>query len=81
MPSKLPVSIYDAKAQFSRICEGVAATGTEVVVSRHGKPLVRIIPFEPARGFVFGAAKGQFTVPDDFDAPNPEIQKLFGVEG
>lgn len=80
MPSKSPVSIYDAKAQFSRICEEVAATGTEVIVSRHGKPVVRIIPFEPAKGFVFGAAKGAFTVPGDFDAPCPEIQKLFGVD-
>jgi prevent-host-death family protein len=80
VPSKQPVSIYDAKAQFSRICEEVAATGTEVIVSRHGKPLVRIIPFEPPRKFLFGVAKGQFTVPDDFDAPCPEIEKLFGVE-
>ena len=80
MPFKHPVSIYDAKAQFSRICENVATTGTEVVVSRHGKPLVRIIPFEPPRGFVFGAAKGRFTVADDFDAPCPEILRMFGVD-
>lgn len=80
MPSKQPVSIYDAKAQFSRICEDVAATGTEVIVSRHGKPVVRIIPFEPSRGFVFGSAKGRFTVPEDFDAPCPEIQRMFGID-
>jgi len=81
MQTKQPVSIYDAKAQFSRICEEVAASGTEVIVSRHGKPVVRIIPFEPTRGFVFGVAKGQFTVPDDFDAPCKEIQEMFGVNG
>lgn len=80
MPSRLPISLYDAKAQFSRICENVAATGTEVIVSRHGKPFVRIIPFEATRGFVFGAAKGRFTVPEDFDAPSPEIEGLFGVD-
>jgi len=80
VPFKHPVSIHDAKAQFSRICENVATTGTEVVVSRHGKPLVRIIPFEPPRGFVFGAAKGRFTVADDFDAPCPEILRMFGVD-
>ena len=80
MPPNKPVSIYDAKAQFSRICEDVAATGTEVIVSRHGKPVVRIIPFDPPKGFVFGVAKGQFTVPEDFDAPCPEIQKMFGVD-
>ena len=80
MPSRPPVSIPDAKAQFSRICEAVATTGTEVIVARHGKPLVRIIPFEPLKGFMFGAAKGQFTVPEDCDAPCPESQNLFGGE-
>ena len=80
MPFKHPVSIYDAKAQFSRICEKVAATGTEVIVSRHGKPVVRIIPFEPTAGFLFGSAKGQFTVPDTFDDPCPEIEKMFGAD-
>ena len=73
-------SIYDAKAKFSRICEEVAATGTEVIVSRHGKPVVRIIPFEPPQGFVFGIAKGEFLVPDNFDDPCPEIEKMFGVD-
>ena len=80
MSPKLPISIHDAKAQFSRICEDVAATGTEVIVARHGKPVVRIIPFEPSRGFVFGIAKGRFTVPEDFDARDPDIQEMFGVE-
>jgi prevent-host-death family protein len=80
VPFKHPVSIYDAKAQFSRICENVAATGIEVIISRHGKPVVKIIPFEPAKGFVFGVAKGQFTVAEDFDAPCAEIQRMFGVD-
>lgn len=80
MPSRLPVTLYDAKAKFSSICEKVAATGAEVIVSRHGKPVVRIIPFDPPKGFTFGSAKGAFTVPEDFDKPCPEIQKLFGVE-
>jgi prevent-host-death family protein len=81
MPFKLPISLYDAKAKFSSICETVAATGTEVVVSRHGKPVVRIVPFEPPKGFTLGVAKGVFTVPEDFDAPCQEINDLFGVDG
>lgn len=77
MPNRLPVSLYDAKAQFSRICEEVAATGSEVTVSRHGKPIVKIVPLARGASFTFGLAKGQFTVPDDFDASNTEIQNLF----
>lgn len=26
---------------------------------------------------VFGSAKGEFIVPDDFNEPNPEIEDLF----
>jgi hypothetical protein len=26
---------------------------------------------------VFGSAKGEFTVPDDFNDPDPEIEDLF----
>lgn len=79
MQTRQPISIYDAKAHFSRICDEVAATGTEVVISRHGKPVVRVLPFVPPKGFAFGVAKGQFIVPEDFDAPCPEIEKLFGT--
>lgn len=80
MPFKHPVTIYDAKAQFNRICENVAATGTEVIVSRHGKPFIRIIPFDPPKGFRFGVAKGEFKVAEDSVAPCAEIQRMFGVD-
>lgn len=80
MTLKGPISIYDAKAQFSRICEDVATYGTEVTISRHGKPIARIVPFAEPKGIVFGIAKGQFEVPDDFDAPDPEVLRMFGVE-
>jgi hypothetical protein len=43
-----------------------------------GKPLPVIHLETRANGFVFGSAKGQFTVPDDFNDPLPkEIEDLF----
>lgn len=80
MLNRQPVSLYDAKAQFSRICEDVAVSGSEITVSRHGKPLVKIVPFVQGHSFAFGLAKGQFVVPEDFDAPCLELQKLFEGE-
>lgn len=38
------IGLFEAKTKFSEICETVAAKGTAVVVTRRGRPLVRIEP-------------------------------------
>jgi prevent-host-death family protein len=38
------VGIFEAKAKLSEICEQVARSGESVVVTRRGKPLVKIEP-------------------------------------
>jgi hypothetical protein len=44
----------------------------------HGKTLPVIHLETRTNGFVFGSAKGEFTVPDDFNDPLPkEIEDLF----
>jgi prevent-host-death family protein len=65
------VNIYDAKTRFSQLVDQ-AASGVDVVVSRNGKPLVRITQLEsPKRRIRFGVLKGKLTVAADFDAPLP----------
>ena len=66
-----PVNIYDAKTRLSQLVDK-AASGEDVVVSRNGKPLVRITRLESAkRRITFGVLKGRLTVPADFDSPVP----------
>ena len=66
------VNIYDAKTRLSQLVDK-AASGEDVVVSRNGKPLVRITRLEsPRRRIKFGLLKGKLTVPKDFDAPLPD---------
>lgn len=38
------IGLFEAKTKFSELCEGVAERGEPVVVTRRGKPLVRIEP-------------------------------------
>jgi len=58
-----------------------AASGQDVVVSRNGKPLVRITRLvEPRRVINFGLLKGKLVVPADFDAPLP-AEVLAAFEG
>ena len=74
------VNIYDAKTRLSQLVDQ-AAGGEDVVVSRHGKPLVRITRLtEPKRRIKFGLLKGRLKVPADFDAPLPD-EVIAGFEG
>ncbi len=73
------VNIHEAKTHLSRLVEQ-AASGEEIVIAKAGKPMVKLVPVDagskPRRKL--GGLEGQFTVPDDFDAPLPdEILALF----
>ena len=70
-PMSTVVNVHEAKTHLSRILEEVAA-GTEVVIARAGKPVARLVPFEPApRRKRLGLLKGRIRVPADFNAPLP----------
>ena len=66
------LNIYDAKTRLSQLVDEAAA-GEDVVVSRNGKPLVRITTLKPQKRTVkFGVLKGKVRIAADFDAPLPE---------
>jgi antitoxin (DNA-binding transcriptional repressor) of toxin-antitoxin stability system len=47
-----------------------AAAGREIVIAKAGKPLARLVPLAlPVRPKKLGLLKGQFKVPDNFNAP------------
>ena len=73
----MEVNIHEAKTHLSRLLER-ALMGEEVIIAKAGKPLVKLVAIEK-RGFrKLGTAKGEFTVPDDFNDPLPkEIEDLF----
>ena len=65
------VNTHDAKTHLSRLLQRVAA-GEEIVISRAGKPLARLVPFrKPSRNRTLGQDQGRYTVPNDFNAPLP----------
>jgi prevent-host-death family protein len=73
----MEVNIHEAKTHLSKLLERVAV-GEEVVIAKAGKPVAKLVPFdEQPKGRIFGSAKGEFTVPDDFNEPDPEIEALF----
>ncbi len=47
--------------------------GAEIVISRSGKPLARLLPIEKDKNPIrFGVLHGKAWVADDFDSPLPE---------
>jgi prevent-host-death family protein len=66
----MEVNIHEAKTHFSELLRRVVA-GEEVVISRAGQPVAKIVPISARAPRRFGIDRGVFQVPDDFDAPLP----------
>lgn len=62
------VNVHDAKTHLSALLAKVE-TGEDVVISRAGQPVARLVPMKEPRQL--GTGKGKFWMSDDFDAPLP----------
>jgi prevent-host-death family protein len=76
--SQTVYNLYEAKTSLSRLVDR-AASGEEIILSKAGKPLAKLVPFhrstEPRKP---GGWEGQVHISEDFDAPLPEdIQNAF----
>ncbi len=66
------VNLYDAKTNLSRLVDQANA-GEHIVIAKGGKPMAMLTPLTPKKRTIrYGLMKGQFEVPDDFDAPLPD---------
>jgi prevent-host-death family protein len=65
------VNIHQAKTTLSQLLESALA-GEEVIISKAGKPLARLIPYQAEKKpRTPGYWKGKVKMADDFDAPLP----------
>lgn len=73
VPLGVQVSVDEIKRDLPAYLRRVEA-GQIVVIVRSGRPVAEIKPIAsvPTTLRPFGLCAGQFTVPDDFDAPLPE---------
>lgn len=70
-------NIHEAKTQFSKLVDRVAA-GEEIIIGKAGKPVARLIPYKepaPAKRKP-GAWKGKVWISRDFDT----LQSAFDGE-
>jgi prevent-host-death family protein len=75
------VSLDDAQAQLARLVER-AASGEEIVISRNGIPLARLMPLSSQSTRCPAGALGIVTIGAAFDDPLPdEIEDAFAGRG
>lgn len=77
------VNMLEAKTHLSRLVQSVESGEGEVIISRNGKPVARLVPHvEKKRINPIGIAKCRLgPLPDDFDDHKEEIEKLFYGDG
>jgi prevent-host-death family protein len=67
------VDIHQAKTELSKLIERAEA-GEDIVIARAGKPVAKLVALTPqVRRRRLGLLDGRFKIPDDFNAPLPEI--------
>lgn len=72
-------NVHDAKTNFSRILQ-LVETGEEVIISRAGQPVAKVVPLRPLVDRTdYGALRDQIHIPDDFDELPDDIAEAFGM--
>lgn len=66
----MEVGVHHAKTNLSTLLRRVAA-GEEVVITRGGEPVAKLVAIGAGERRVLGRDAGRFHVPEDFDAPLP----------
>ncbi|TFV75028.1 type II toxin-antitoxin system Phd/YefM family antitoxin [Blastococcus sp. CT_GayMR19] len=74
------MNVYEAKTQLSKLIDRAMA-GEDVVISRSGTPMVRLVPV-PARPVrrTPGSARGQIRMAADFDELPEDVAAAFRGE-
>jgi prevent-host-death family protein len=73
------VTVSEAKTQLSSLIERVT-DGEEIVIRRGQRPVAKIVAYKAeAKPRTPGDLAGKIWMSDDFNEPDEEIERLFGV--
>jgi prevent-host-death family protein len=74
------IGMHEAKTKLSQLVERAEA-GEDIVISRNGKPVARLIPVRSTNSLadIHGTLRGEVQLADDFDELPDDIAEAFGV--
>ncbi|MGC1617198.1 MAG: type II toxin-antitoxin system prevent-host-death family antitoxin [Candidatus Acidiferrum sp.] len=64
---KMQASVF--KSRCLKVMDRVQATGEPVIVTKRGKPIVKVIPAQPEKDDLFGFMKGRMEIVGDIESP------------
>ena len=74
----MTVGVRQAKTELTKLISA-AMEGETIVITNHGKPLVRLVPegSMPSKNRGYGCLKGAFEIPENWDQIDAEVEGLF----
>lgn len=57
------------KARCLNVMDDIQATGEPVVVTKRGKPVVKVIPIKPEKDDIFGCMADEVKIVGDIESP------------
>ena len=63
------VKASEFKAKCIKLMDEVARAGTELIVSKNGRPVVRLLPYQDKPGSLFGIDRGKIEILGDVVDP------------
>ncbi len=74
------INVQNAKTHLSRLIDEAAAGG-EIVIGKHGKPMVRLSSYAPRKErWRLGGLEEKIRIAPDFDEEGPRINRLFNQD-
>ena len=71
---QIPAGVF--KARCLAVMKEVQATRESVVITKRGRPMVRVVPAEPGGNNLLGCMKGKVKIVGDIESPIPVKWKV-----
>ena len=74
----MTIGVRQAKTELTKLISA-AIEGETIVITNHGKPLVRLVPESntPSKNRGYGCLKGAFEIPENWDQSDAEVEGMF----
>ena len=66
---QVQITASEFKSKCLHLMDEIARDGTELVITKHGKPVSKLVPYVKRPESLFGAAKGKLTIIGDIVSP------------
>lgn len=63
------IKASEFKAKCLKLMDEIAADGGEIVITKHGRPVSRLVPYRKKPESLFGIDKGRLEILDDIISP------------